>query len=187
MAPNAAALPVVTGLVVGIGFVVLFSLSIPSYSVMEVVNSISNTVSPEDSLREGRDVIIVSTDAKQVNATRGSTVTVPLTITYKESPSNTSEATTVTLAYDGISGTLYVGKDHLLINRNAVVVVNPSSVTLSPSESITAEMQIVIPHDWHEETIGQSIMFSPTFKITEQDDSSNIAIFNTASTVNLIK
>lgn len=129
----------------------------------------------------GEAVIRINATAREVDATRGSSVTVPIILTYL--PGENAQAV-VHVSANGIEGVMIPPsvaarstpqeRAELLTNTGRIpgaieltqfAIFSPNYVILKPYESVTIDMTITIPKDFTSEVNG--MFFSPAFESPE--------------------
>ena len=115
---------------------------------------------PEQFFRDGgRSYVFVETDSETTNATIGSTVQVPLTLTHETSA---NPLPIVTVHYVGIQNGIRIN-GYGNVDVNYIVKPSTNQISLLAGESKKVVLSISIPQDLPKSVVNDTISFSVLF------------------------
>ena len=159
----------ILGIIFAVGITVVFlsmSFTHNNEPKGEGVSSGGNRT-PEQFFRDGgRSYVFIEPDTLTTNATIGSTVQVPLTLTHETSA---NPLPIVTVHYVGIQG-MFTINGYGEIDPNSIVKPSTDQISLLAGESKKVVLNFSIPQDWPKSVVNGTIPFSVLFLDSDNRD-----------------
>lgn len=159
----------ILGIIFAVGITVVFlsmSFTHNNEPKGEGVSSGGNRT-PEQFFRDGgRSYVFIEPDTLTTNATIGSTVQVPLTLTHETSA---NPLPIVTVHYAGIQGMFNI-RGYGDVDRNSTVKSSANEISLLAGESKKVVLSISIPQDWPKSLVNVTIPYSVLFLDSDNHD-----------------